>query len=110
MSLEKIFLENIEKKFQNFLKEYKVEFMRKSTYLTILKLAYFDKHVLSDFIRKLDTSSSTYPETQKSLKKFLGILNYLVLFIHKNSHEILDLFRVRKVFCIPEKMMMMVIK
>ena len=89
---EKMVFVNIGKRFQNFLKEYEVEFMRKKNYLTILKLAYFDKHVLSDFVQKLDTSSSTFPETQKSLKKFIGILDYLLLFIKKNSHIDLDMF------------------
>ena len=97
MSLESKIFENmvfvvIEKRLQNFLKEYEVEFMRKYNYLTILKLAYFDKHVLSDFVQKLDTSSSTFPETQKSLKKFIGILDYLLRFIKKNSHVDLDMF------------------
>ena len=50
MIFKKMVFVNIEKRFQNFLKEYEVEFMRKYNYLTILKLAYFDKHVLSDFV------------------------------------------------------------
>ena len=43
----------------------------------------------------MDTSSSTFPETQKSLKKFIGILDYLLLFIKKNSHIDLDMFYLR---------------
>ena len=92
MTYKKMVFVSIEKRFQNFLKEYEVEFMRKDNYLTILKLDYFDKHVLSDFVQKLDTSSSTFPETQKSLEKFKGILYYFLLFIKKNSHIDLDMF------------------
>ena len=82
----------VEKRLQNFLREYEIEFIRNYNYLTLLKLSYFDRYVLYDFQQKLDTSSFTFSETNRSLKEFMGLIDYLFLFIKKKTYIDLDIF------------------
>ena len=92
MSLEYIYKRMVftcvEKRLQNFLREYEIEFIRNYNYLTLLKLWYFDRKVLQDYQQKLDISS----ETNKSLRDFKCLIDCLFLFIKKKTYIDLDKF------------------
>ena len=79
----------VEKRLQNFLREYEIEFIRNYNYLTLLKLWYFDRKVLQDYKQKMETS---FPELKRTIKELKGLIDYLFLFIKKKTYIDLDKF------------------
>ena len=76
----------VEKRLQNFLREYQIELFRNYHYLAILKLFHF-KRSLQDY-----KGTVYYSGREASFNKFGFLVDYLLYFMKKQTQSLLDLY------------------
>ena len=76
----------VEKRLQNFMREYQIELFRNYHYLAILKLSHFKK-TLEDYKR-----SDNYSGREASFNKFRLLVDFLLYFMKKQNQSLLDLY------------------